>query len=242
MLATTTLASLNPDQPAGSCDRLETHPALSSLLRFDSVGVFGGSAGGHTALTLAGGEWSPSRFRDHCLSHIERDFSSCVGLTTQLRDNLFDGPKLLIAKLIIRSRFGDSTMQRHRDKRIRAAVAMVPFAADFSPETLRDPVVPLGLVVSERDVNQVPEFHVKAVQAACQPRCEVIAHLAEGGHGAMLSPLPPFEPGSIADRLLSDPPAFDRPKAEPELHEAIAKFFLRNLAAGGASQELRPSS
>jgi hypothetical protein len=31
--------------------------ALAANLRLDSVGLFGGSAGGHTALSMAGGKW-----------------------------------------------------------------------------------------------------------------------------------------------------------------------------------------
>ena len=221
---------LRPKEVSNVIDRLETDPKLSPLLQLDSVGVFGGSAGGHTALSLAGGEWSPARFRDHCLTHIAEDFSSCVGFTTLLRGNWLDSLKLSLAKLIIRWRFDDDMPYRYTDKRIRAAVAMVPFAADFSLESLKNPVVPLGLVVAERDVNQVPKFHVKAIQSACEPRCQVLARLAEAGHGAMLSPLPPFEPGSIADQLLGDPPSFARAKVIPELHESIADFFVQKLA------------
>jgi hypothetical protein len=55
-------------------DRVAADGRLAPLLRLDAVGVFGGSAGGHTALSLAGGQWSPSRFRDHCLRNIEQDF------------------------------------------------------------------------------------------------------------------------------------------------------------------------
>jgi predicted dienelactone hydrolase len=220
-----------PREVSQAIDRVAAHPKFSALLRLDSVGVFGGSAGGHTALSLAGGEWSPSRFRDHCLSHIEQDFSSCVGFNTLLRGSWFDGLKVWAAKLIIRSRFGDDAPQRYIDKRVHAVVAMVPFAADFAPDSLRTPVVPLGLVIADLDINQVPSFHVKAVQSLCEPRCEVLVELVDGGHGAMLSPLPPFEPGSIADRLLSDPPSFDRAKVIPELNESIAKFFFQQLVA-----------
>jgi len=106
---------------------------------------------------------------------------------------------------------------------------MVPFAADFDPESLRRPVVPLGLVIADQDINQVPRFHVEAVRAACEPRCEVLARLAEAGHGAMLSPLPPLEPGSVAERLLGDPPGFDRAAVLPLLHAAIAEFFVQRL-------------
>lgn len=220
-----------PHEVSQAIDRLEATPSLAPLLQLDAVGVFGGSAGGHTALTLAGGEWSEAQFRDHCLQHIENDFSSCVGFTTLLRGNWLDGLKVWLAKQIIQWRFGDGTIQKHTDDRVRSVVAMVPFAADFSPASLAHPRVPLGLVIAEQDINQVPEFHVKAIEAACQPRCEVLADLPHAGHGAMLSPLPPFQPGTIAHTLLSDPPTFDRTHEVPELNKTIALFFVRTLGA-----------
>lgn len=218
-----------PVEVSQAIDRVAADGRLAPLLRLDAVGVFGGSAGGHTALSLAGGQWSASRFRDHCLRNIEQDFSSCVGFITMRRGDGLDGLKAWAARLIIRLRFSDDTPQRHTDPRIGAAVAMVPFAADFDPESLRKPVVPLGLVIADQDVNQVPRFHVEAVRAACEPRCPVLARLARAGHGAMLSPLPPLPPGSVADRLLADPPQFDRAAELPSLHAAIAEFFIRHL-------------
>jgi len=53
--------------------------------------MYGMSAGGHTALTLAGGRWSPARFTKHCEAHIAEDFAACVGLATQLRGNFLEG-------------------------------------------------------------------------------------------------------------------------------------------------------
>jgi len=218
-----------PIEVSQAIDRVAADGRLAPLLRLDAVGVFGGSAGGHTALSLAGGQWSPSRFRDHCLQNIERDFSSCVGFITVRRGDGLDAIKTWAAKLVIRLRFSDDTPQRHTDPRIGAAIAMVPFAADFDPESLRRPVVPLGLVIANQDINQIPRYHVEAVRAACEPRCRVLARLAEGGHGAMLSPLPPLEPGSVAHRLLGDPARFDRAAALPPLHAAVAEFFAQGL-------------
>jgi predicted dienelactone hydrolase len=218
-----------PAEVSQAIDRVASHGKLASLLRLDAVGVFGGSAGGHTALTLAGGRWSPSRFRDHCLQNIEQDFSSCVGFTTLQRGDGLDAIKAWAAKLVIRLRFSDATPHGHIDPRIGAAIAMVPFAADFDPESLRQPQVPLGLVIADKDVNQVPRFHVEAVRAACEPRCEVLQRLAEGGHGAMLSPMPPLKPGSVADRLLGDLPSFDRAATIPRLHADVAEFFVQHL-------------
>ena len=163
------------------------------------------------------------------MQNIEQDFSSCVGFITLRRGDVLDAIKTWAAKLVIRLRFSDDKPQRHTDPRIGAAIVMVPFAADFDTESLRRPVVTLGLVIADQDINQIPRFHVEAVQAACEPRCQVLARLAQGGHGAMLSPLPPLEPGSVADRLLGDPPRFDRATENPPLHAAIAEFFLQRL-------------
>ena len=181
---------------------------------------------------MAGGKWSKRRFRDHCEAHIREDFSSCVGFFTLLKGNWLDGPKLWLAKFVIAARFSDDTVQAGFDPRIKSVVAMVPFAADFDPASLMQPVTSLGLVIAERDINQIPRFHAEAVLAACEPRCEVVMRLPEAGHGAMLAPTPPLELGSVAHHLLSDPANFDRGLLVPQLNSRIADFFLRTLAVG----------
>jgi predicted dienelactone hydrolase len=34
------------------------------------------SAGGHTALSFAGGRWSPAQLRRHCEAHLAEDFQA----------------------------------------------------------------------------------------------------------------------------------------------------------------------
>lgn len=223
-----------PQEVSTAIDVVGAHAALASHLSLNRVGVFGGSAGGHTALSLAGGEWSNTGFRRHCEKNIEQDFSSCVGFVTTLRGNWLDGLTIWFARQVIAARFPDEAPHRYTDPRIMAAVAMVPYAADFTPESLAHPPIALGLVIAERDVNQVPAFHAEAVWKACAPRCELVMRLPDAGHGAMLSPMPPLEPGSVADRLLRDPPGFDREKTLPELNARIADFFVRHLDAAAA--------
>jgi predicted dienelactone hydrolase len=218
-----------PIEVSKAIDLIANHPRFSEHLSLDKVGVFGGSAGGHTALSLAGGEWSPAKFRDYCDRNIEKDFSSCVGFTTLLTGSWFDGIKIWAARRIIAWRFSNDTVQRNVDPRVKAAVAMVPFAADFSPQSLAEPRVALGLVIAAKDVNQIPAFHVEVIRKACEPRCEIIMYLPEAGHGAMLSPIPPLAPGSIASFLLSDPPSFDRKATLPLLNNNIAEFFNKTL-------------
>jgi len=218
---------LRPAEVSRAIDAVGHSPQFAPLLALDKTGVYGGSAGGHTALTLAGGRWSPAAFRRHCDAHIAEDFSSCVGFITRLRGNFLDGIKKSVALGVIRQRFDDATWQTHDDTRVRAVVASVPFAADFDMASLATPRVPLGLVVAQKDINQVPRFHIGAVRAACTS-CEVIADLPTAGHGAMLSPLPPFRPGSIEDELLGDPPGFDRSQL-PDVDRKITAFFSKHL-------------
>ena len=222
-----------PREVSHSIDLVASLPALASQLDLDAVGIVGGSAGGHTALSLAGGEWSFRRFRDYCERNIAHDFSSCVGFTTLLDGSALDGLKIWAAKQIIAWRFADSNIQKYTDPRIKVAVAMVPFAADFDLDSLAYPRIPLGLVIAAKDINQIPAYHVENVHRACAAHCSVIDTLAEGGHAIMLSPLPPLAPGSIAHHLLSDPPTFNRAVEIPMLNQHITGYLKQTLQIKG---------
>jgi predicted dienelactone hydrolase len=215
-----------PIEVSDAIDVMGADPRLRPLLALDKVGMYGMSAGGHTALTLAGGRWSPARLRDHCNAHIAEDFQTCVGLTTRLTGGLLDGLKETIALWVIRARLSDATPRAHTDPRVVAIVAGVPLAADFEMASLAAPPVPLGLVTARQDQWLVPRFHSDVVLGACAA-CERLADLANGGHGALLSPLPPGLTGLIGD-LMNDPPGFDR-GVLPEVHHKISGFFLKHL-------------
>ena len=220
---------LRPAEVSRAIDAVAADARFGPLLSLARVGVFGGSAGGHTALSLAGGRWSPGGFRRHCEAHIEDDFSSCVGYTTRLRGNLLDGLKKAVALGVIRQRFSDDTWYSHTDPRVAAAIAAVPFAADFDMASLAQPRIPLGLVTAGKDINQVPRFHSGAVLAVCAA-CETLADFADGSHGVMLSPMPPLAVmNSLARELNGDPPGFDRPTAVTRLNGAVVHFFRQHL-------------
>lgn len=217
-----------PAEASRAVDAVARSP-LGALLQLDRVGLFGGSAGGHTVFSIAGGRWSPASFRRHCEAHIEEDFSSCVGYITRLRGNWLDGLKKQVALGALRQRFDDETWYTHDDARFAAAVAAVPFAADFDMDSLARPRIPLGLVIAGRDINQVPRFHIGAVRQACAG-CETVADIPEASHGVMLSPMPPAHVVSeIAQELNGDPPGFDRARVIPALNAAITRFFIKHL-------------
>lgn len=220
---------LRPAEVSRAIDAVAAAPQLAALLSLDRVGMYGMSAGGHTALSLAGGRWSPASFKRHCDAHIEEDFHSCAGLATALRGDLLDGLKIQATLGVIRTVFRNEAWQVHHDPRIAAIVAGVPYAADFDMASLSQPLVPLGLVTAARDTWLTPRFHSDAVLAACRPRCELLAHLPTGGHGALLSPPPPASVlDGIAAGLLLDPPGFDRAQL-PAVDAKIVAFLRARL-------------
>lgn len=215
-----------PLEVSRAIDRLAQEPAFASALDFTRVGMFGMSAGGHTALTLAGGRWSPSRLRDHCRLNIAEDFHACAGPSVALTGGLLDGVKKLIVNAINDRKLDDSSWYEHVDSRIIAVAAGVPFAADFDPDSLRQPAVALALISARKDRWLIPRFHSDAIAAACRS-CEQLLTVESGGHGALLGPLPPG--GGFSD-LIQDPPEFDRDTQVPRINLAITRFFQRALA------------
>ena len=148
-----------------------------------------------------------------------------MGLITRLNGGLLDRWKIALALWVIRYRFSDAAWRMHTDPRVAAIVASVPYAADFDMASLATPRVPLALVTARLDRWLRPRFHSDAVLAACAT-CERLADFATGGHGALLSPLPPGLTGIVGD-LLNDPPGFDR--AETAVVDRKVLAFFRKL-------------
>jgi predicted dienelactone hydrolase len=218
---------LRPQEVSRAIDRVAADPRFAPLLDFQRVGLYGMSAGGFTALTLAGGRWSPQQFVKHCDAHLADDWHFCTGVFTALNGGWLDGFKQWVARQEIHRRFdADTTTYAHTDPRVAAVVAAVPAAAAFDLQSLAQPKVPLGLVTMGGDRWLKPKFHAEAVLAACTP-CERIANLDHGGHGVMLAPSPPGLTGVLGD-MLNDPPGFDR-AVLPAIDRQITAFFSRQL-------------
>jgi predicted dienelactone hydrolase len=226
-----------PAEVSRAIDALGRDARFAPLLALDRVGAWGGSAGGHTALSLAGGAWSPANFQRHCDAHLAQDFQGCVGLFTRLTGGWADGLKQWAVRTVLRWTFRDDQPKTHHDARIVAVVAMVPLASDFDLASLARPRVPLALVTAREDRWLPPRWHSDRVLQACA-RCEHLADLPTAGHGAMLSPLPPGMTGLVGD-LLNDPPGFDR-RDLPALDRKVVDFFERHLLAPATAGRIAP--
>ena len=215
-----------PGEVSRAIDAVGRDARFAPLLNLRQVGVYGMSAGGHTALTLAGGRWSPAGFKRHCEENLVEDFQFCVGVITTLNGGVLDGFKKWVALTIIRHRFDDTTLREYNDPRVAAVVAAVPAAANFDIGSFAAPRVPLGLVTAQQDRWLTPRFHSDRVLKVCKS-CEQVANLPTGGHGALLSPLPPGLTGLLGE-MLNDPQGFDR-SVMPQVHDKIAAYFERHL-------------
>ena len=223
--------TIRPREVSRAIDAVGADARFAPLVALDRVGMYGMSAGGHTALSLAGGRWSPALFAKHCDADLAADFQSCVGLATQLTGSVLDPVRLFFARRAIDHLFADDTRLREDgDPRIAAIVAGVPAAADFDMSSLASPRVPLGLVTARGDRWLIPRFHGDAVLAVCAP-CEHVADFPDGGHGALLAPPPP-DLGGLEGTLLNDPPGFDRVREAPAVDAKIVAFFRRHLLGG----------
>lgn len=218
-----------PAEISHAIDRVGADQRFAGL-KLDKVGGFGMSAGGHTMLSLAGGAWSPERFRARCERDLAEDFYSCAGLATRLTGGALDGLKLWVAQRVLNWKFaGDATPQTHSDPRVAAVVVGVPAAADFDLTTLARPRVPLGLITADGDRWLLPRFHSDPLRAACDG-CELLADLHGGGHGALLAPTPaPSELGRLECDLLCDPPGYDRAAGTALWVGRTVAFFRRHL-------------
>ena len=215
-----------PGEVSRAIDAVLRDVRFAPLVAADRIGLYGMSAGGHTALSFAGGLWAPAGLARHCETHIREDFGACVAPGMQLKGDFFDTWRIWSTLWVIRWRYSDAVPQTHRDARVRAIVAAVPYAADFDMASLASPPVPLGLVRAGQDKWLLPRFHSDAVLKACKT-CERVADVTTGGHGALLSPLPPSLPEAVAG-LLGDPPGFDR-SVLPAVDRNIVAFFRKHL-------------
>jgi predicted dienelactone hydrolase len=215
-----------PEEVSRAIDAVLADPRFAPLVDARHVGMYGMSAGGHTALSLAGGRWSPSILRDHCQAHLDDDFATCVGMASELTGGPMDGVKKALSRLVIAYKLSDPAFYAHTDPRITAILADVPFAADFDMASLARPAVPLGLLRAGSDPWLVPRYHVDRVIAACQS-CELVLDLPGAGHGSLLD-LAPLRLQGLAERLLGDPPGFDRALVGPA-RQRIVTFFEQHL-------------
>lgn len=227
-----------PREISRTLDALAADPVWGPRLALERVGVHGMSAGGVTALVLAGASWRLLDLVRHCEQHADDDPGFCFNgqPTPQAQaarrasfERVRDVPEAFLPAELT-TVHGAPAGAGLPDARVAAVTVAVPVAAPFTATRLRDVAVPVGVVSAGRDSLLLPRRHSEYLLHAC-PRCERIAHLAGAGHMDLLGPWPT----EVGQRVAAGEarggwpePDFD-PAERQAAFDAIAAFFLRKL-------------
>ena len=242
-----------PHEVSRVIDALAQHPAWGPLLALDRVGVHGMSAGGVTALSLAGAQWSVLQLVKHCLAHMDTDAGFCFNGAATAEAQAQRRASFESARGVPEDYLPESMKTWHGgrspgagpdtgtqagtsfdprpDPRVAAVSLSVPVAAIFSAESLARIGVPVAVVRAGRDQWLLPRYHADQVLRYCA-RCMLLAQLPGAGHMDLLGPWPADVARSVAalqPRGGLPEPGFD-PVERAAAFEAVARFFMLQLA------------
>lgn len=220
-------------------DALTADAKWAPLLRWDKVGVHGMSAGGGTALVMAGARWRILDLARHCADHADEDLGFCFSgaLDSKAQDErratfarARRTPVAFLPSTVTALHGGRAGADPRPDVRVAAVSAAVPIGAIFTLESLAAIRIPVAIVSASRDQNLLPAFHSQRVLKACSA-CVLLDELQGAGHFDLLAPWP----AEIAQRVGASQtrgghvePDFD-PALRQAAFERIASFFDRTL-------------
>jgi predicted dienelactone hydrolase len=181
-----------PRQASRVIDALLGDPAWKDRIMADAkgprIGVLGHSAGGFTAIALAGGQPDLARIVEHCEKERPNDPIFCsMGRTGQSSQ--------------AQSSESLPTIAPTTDKRVRAVIALAPLGVVFTASSLAGIDIPAAVYAAESDRWLVPRFHAEWI-AKNAPRAEFHA-VPNAWHFAFMdrpaSPIPTPDGDAAAD-------------------------------------------
>lgn len=203
-----TLSNLygRPMQISAAISATLDDPELSPYVHDDQVGVIGYSAGGETALILAGAQPDLDRLRRYCQERPEdRDACTSKGELIADRDDLMP-----VA-----------------DPRVHALLLMAPLSLMFGRQTLADVHVPVLLYSGENDRLVFPDKNADALarKLPVEPEFKVIPG---AGHFVFMAPCNDEQMAAMPG-LCTDAQGVDRVDIHRDLIYEAGRFFSNVL-------------
>lgn len=242
-----------PREVSAVIDALAATAPWAKVLDLERVGVHGMSAGGVTALALAGAQWRTLELIRHCNEHADSDAAFCFQGAVDpenraARQERFDRargvPEAMLPAEITTWHGGRTPAgaepDPRPDARVAAATLAVPVAAIFSAKSLDRIDIPVGVVSAGADEVLLPRFHSEYVRRHCDA-CRNLLVLDNAGHFDLLWPWPEEIAEEVAEQFLRGGmpnPEFD-PAGRARAHERISGFFREQLdpPAGGETAQ-----
>ena len=231
-----------PNEVRQTIDALAASPVWGPRLQLDRVGVHGMSAGGVTALSLAGAQWRLLDLIRHCNSHVEDEAFCFNGALTPEqraeREARFARARFVPSFFLpeeVKALHGGRVPTPQKpdprpDTRIAAVTLAVPVAAPFTPESLARIPIPVGVVRAQQDQVLLPQWHTDHVLRYAGSS-ELLADLPGAGHFDVLWPWPESVARQTAALQLRGGlpnPVFEA-RLRNEAHAKISRFYLQHL-------------
>jgi predicted dienelactone hydrolase len=217
---------LRPVEVSQTIDAVAQDPRFGPLLDTTKVGVHGLSAGGVSALALAGGQWSLASLVNHCIAQQKTDANFCFNGLPHQADR--DARAALFAKAAEQD--VDATLQggaKVHDPRVAAVALTVPVVAPFTTESLSKLRVPVGVVEATRDTVLLPAHHSSRLLQLCKA-CKALGAMEGAEHFDMLSPWPDAVDQPVRAVQGGQVTGFDRGRL-PASYGRVATFFQQTL-------------
>ena len=182
----------------------------------NKIGIVGFSAGGYTALALAGGVPDTTNITLHCSDHKKEDVQ-------------FYGAPVLYYKF--KKMFSSQNVLNNlHDPRIKAVVLLAPLGIVFNDaQSLSGVTVPIRIYRAEKDDVLHYPYHAELIRQRLPVKPEYVV-VKNAGHYSFLSPFTESfkQNGGVVTK---DPKGFDRENFHTLLNQEIFEFLSTSLQA-----------
>jgi predicted dienelactone hydrolase len=202
-----------PRQARMALDKILTDPRFSQNVDATRIGAVGFSAGGYTALMLAGARPNFAHAAAYCRDHAD-DRGSCAATATSGSEGSANADKDI------------AEWPSMLDPRIKAIALMDPLAFVFDSKGLASVRIPTLLLRPVNDDYLSSKGNALALAVALpNPPLQVVV---TGSHFVFIEPCP-SEVAEVATAQCKDAPSVDRTAVHRQIENAISDFLRRNL-------------
>ncbi|HET6555297.1 MAG TPA: hypothetical protein VFG49_17355 [Dyella sp.] len=213
-----------PIQVKSAITTLLNDPRWKPLIDPNRIGVAGFSAGGYTALMLAGAKPRFVRFIAFCNKYPQdkdvcghrSEFEASAAKQGKTMEQVLDDMQGQLG------RYGDTA-----DPRVKAAFAMAPLSLIFDGQSFGNVHIPVYLYYGENDRVLPPEANAKHIQPLV-PTLVGVKEIPKADHWVFLPPCSP-ELAKEIPAMCSDPEGVDRAKAHAQINADALAFFRKTL-------------
>lgn len=206
-----------PQHISKAIDEILSNEDLHQSIDQNKIAVIGHSAGGYTALVLAGGLPDPELVYTHCNNHNDPEFCGY--------SHVISGITNWIASKVNKP---EKNYDHLSDARVRAAVLLAPVGALFNhTHSLTNVNVPIKIYRSEKDSVLRYPYHAELIKSRL-PRPPEFTVVQNSGHYSYISPPPKSIKGRHSE-IAKDPEKFDRKHFIDKLNVEILEFLDKSL-------------